>query len=127
MSVAEEGTSEPKSLGTIPHDVAKLIKKLKAFVEDPSQLRVCYEAGPTGFGMCRKLQAAGISCTVIAPSLVPQQVGSRVKTDRRDANRLAHFLRSGDLTPVWVPSEATEALRDLERSRDALGILGIVA
>lgn len=118
MSVAEEGTSEPKSLGTIPHDVAKLIKKLKAFVEDPSQLRVCYEAGPTGFGMCRKLQAAGISCTVIAPSLVPQQVGSRVKTDRRDANRLAHFLRSGDLTPVWVPSEATEALRDLERSRD---------
>ena len=67
--------------------------------------------------MCRRLKKAGIDCVVVAPSLVPQQ-GSRVKTDRRDARRLAHFLRSGDLTAVWVPDEQTEALRDLERSRD---------
>ena len=64
------------------------------------------------------MNKAGIKCVVIAPSLVPQQAGDRIKTDRRDAKRLAHFLRSGDLTEVWVPDEQTEALRDLERSRD---------
>ncbi len=117
MAVAEEGQSEAVVLGTFPHDVAKLIKRLVKLEPDVSQLRVCYEAGPTGFGLCRRLKKAGIDCLVVAPSLVPQQ-GSRVKTDRRDARRLAHFLRSGDLTAVWVPDEQTEALRDLERSRD---------
>ena len=117
MAVAEEGQSEAKVLGTFPHDVAKLIKRLIKLEPDVSRLRVCYEAGPTGFGLCRRLKKAGIECIVVAPSLVPQQ-GSRVKTDRRDARRLAHFLRSGDLTAVWVPDEQTEALRDLERSRD---------
>jgi transposase len=82
-------------------------------------LQVCYEAGPTGYGLQRYLARAGVRCVVVAPSLVPTQSGSRVKTDRRDARRLAHFLRSGDLTPVWVPDEHTEALRDLERARDA--------
>ena len=117
MAVAEEGQGEAKVLGTFPHDVAKLIKRLTKLESDVSRLRVCYEAGPTGFGLCRRLKKAGIDCIVVAPSLVPQQ-GSRVKTDRRDARRLAHFLRSGDLTAVWVPDEQTEALRDLERSRD---------
>ena len=118
IAVADEGSSEPQSVETMLHDVPKLIKKLTSMVKDKSQLRVCYEAGPTGFGMCRKLRDAGIDCNVVAPSLVPQQAGLRVKTDRRDAKRLSHFLRSGDLTSVWVPSEGTEALRDLERSRD---------
>ena len=106
------------TLGTYPHDVAKLIKRLTKLEADVSRLRVCYEAGPTGFGLSRRLNKAGIKCVVIAPSLVPQQAGDRIKTDRRDARRLAHFLRSGDLTEVWVPDEQTEALRDLERSRD---------
>jgi len=79
---------------------------------------VCYEAGPTGYGLYRRLREAGIDCRVVAPSLVPTKAGNRVKTDRRDAVRLAHYLRSGDLTEVYVPSEADEALRDLERSRD---------
>jgi len=118
IAVAEEGQSEAVALATIPHDVPKLIKRLSALVKDKKELRVCYEAGPTGFGLCRRLKAAGIECVVVAPSLVPQQVGLRVKTDRRDARRLAHFLRSGDLVSVWVPDEQTEALRDLERSRD---------
>jgi transposase len=118
IAVADEGQSAPEALATIPHDVPKLIKSLLKLVQDKSQLRVCYEAGPTGFGMSRRLKAAGIECMVVAPSLVPQQVGIRVKTDRRDARRLAQFLRSGDLTAVWVPDEKTEALRDLERSRD---------
>ncbi len=84
--------------------MAKLIKRLIKLEPDVSKLRVCYEAG--------------IDCTVVAPSLVPQQ-GSRVKTDRRDARRLAHFLRSGDLTAVWVPDEQTEALGAALRERQA--------
>jgi transposase len=118
IAVATEGQGEAVILGTFPHDVPKVIKQLCKLCRDVSCLRVCYEAGPTGFGLCRRLEAAGISCQVVAPSLVPQQVGLRVKTDRRDARRLAHFLRSGDLTQVWVPDEQTEALRDLERTRD---------
>lgn len=118
IAVAEEGPGEAAVLGTYPHDVAKVVKRLVKLEADVAQLRVCYEAGPTGFGLCRRLKQAGIDCVVVAPSLVPQQAGARVKTDRRDARRLAHFLRSGDLTAVWVPDEQTEALRDLERSRD---------
>lgn len=118
IAVAEEGQSEAVVLGTFPHDVARVMKRLTKLEADVSRWRVCYEAGPTGFGLCRRLKQAGIDCIVVAPSLVPQQSGSRVKTDRRDARRLAHFLRSGDLTAVWVPDEQTEALRDLERSRD---------
>jgi len=82
-----------------------------------SALKVCYEAGPTGYGLYRSLRAAGVDCQVIAPALIPKQ-NQRVKTDRRDARKLAHFLRSGDLVSVWVPDEQTEALRDLERARD---------
>lgn len=118
IAVADEGQSAAEALATLPHDVPKLIKRLSALVEDKSQLRVCYEAGPTGFGMSRRLKKAGIECQVVAPSLVPQQAGNRVKTDRRDARWLAQFLRSGDLVAVWVPDEKTEAMRDLERSRD---------
>src|SRR5690606_34198958 len=66
----------------------------------------------------RFLAEHGVECLVVAPSLVPVQSGSRVKTDRRDARKLAHFLRSGDLTPIWIPDEPTEAVRDLERARD---------
>jgi transposase len=118
IAVAEAGPAEAESLVTLPHDVPKVIKRLLKLFGDLVLLRVCYEAGPTGFGLCRRLKAAGIDCMVVAPALVPQQAGSRIKTDRRDARRLAHFLRSGDLTAVWVPDEQTEALRDLERSRD---------
>ena len=118
MSVAETGAAEAKVFGTFPNDVNKVLKQLKKLSEDVSLLRVCYEAGPTGFGLCRRLKEAGIDCIVVAPSLVPQKAGLRVKTDRRDSKKLAHYLRSGDLTQVWVPDEQTEALRDLERARD---------
>ena len=82
------------------------------------RLEVAYEAGPTGYVLHRQLSAMGIECVVVAPSLIPQRSGDRVKTDRRDAAKLARLLRSGDLTPVWVPDEAHEALRDLVRARD---------
>jgi transposase len=78
---------------------------------------VLYEAGPTGFGLQRALTAEGIDCVVVAPSMVPTRSGDHVKTDRRDAARLARFLPSGDLTEIYVPDESTEAMRDLERTR----------
>lgn len=118
MSVAESGTAEPRVLGTLPNDINKIIKQLKKLSPDVSLLRVCYEAGPTGFGLSRRLKKEGIDCIVVAPSLVPQKAGQRIKTDRRDSKKLAHYLRAGDLAQVWVPDEQTEALRDLERTRD---------
>jgi transposase len=83
------------------------------------QLRACYEAGPTGYVLYWQLAELGVACEVIAPTLVPMKAGDRVKTDRRDAERLARSYRSGDLTPVWVPDEGSEALRDLVRARES--------
>ena len=82
-------------------------------------LHICYEAGPTGYVLYWQLTALGVPCTVVAPTLVPVKVGDRVKTDRRDALKLARCHRAGDLTAVWVPDAAHEALRDLVRAREA--------
>lgn len=117
IGVADGDGSAPEVVATIPNDTRILLKRLRRLGEDGC-LRVCYEAGPTGFGLYRALAEAGIACDVIAPSLVPKQAGDRVKTDRRDAVKLARFHRSGDLSKVHVPEAATEAMRDLERSRD---------
>lgn len=115
IAVAEGGgrRAQPEILATIPHDVPRLLKQLRQL----GRIKCCYEAGPTGFNLQRVLVKAGIECAVVAPSLVPGSPGQRVKTDRRDAVKLARFLRSGDLTPVHVPDAATEAMRDLERAR----------
>jgi transposase len=117
IAVADGDGSAPENVATIPNDTALLVKRLRKLATG-STVRCCYEAGPTGFVLQRALDAAGIQCAVVAPSLVPQKAGDRVKTDRRDAVKLARFLRSGDLTEVYVPNAATEAMRDLERSRD---------
>ena len=84
-------------------------------------LRCCYEAGPCGYVLLRQLTAMGIECQVVAPSLIPQKPGERVKTDQKDAAKLARLLRSGDLTPITVPTEDQEAVRDLVRAREAAG------
>jgi transposase len=118
IAIAPEGREPAQGLATIVNDWAKLHKTLKSLTKNGEVLHICYEAGPTGFGLCRKLREAGMECIVVAPSLVPGKAGDRVKTDRRDACKLAHFLRSGDLTEVHVPEAAVEAIRDLERSRD---------
>lgn len=117
VAVAEPGRGEVRSLGIIPNDVAsmrKLIQKLGR-----KDLRFCYEAGPTGFALYWQLAELGFECDVIAPTLVPKKAGDRIKTDRRDAAKLARCFRAGDLTPVWVPDQAHEALRDLVRAREA--------
>lgn len=93
--------------------MARLIKKLgKA-----EQLRACYEARPTGYVLYWQLAQLGVKCEVVAPTLIPVKAGDRVKTDRRDAEKLARCYRGGDLTAVWVPDAAHEALRDLVRAR----------
>ena len=113
-----EPNGEVRSLGTIANredSVGKFIRKL----DSPEQLRACYEAGPTGFVLYWQLTQLGVECMVVAPTLVPKKPGDRVKTDRRDALKLARSHRSGDLTSVWVPDEVSEALRDLVRQREA--------
>lgn len=118
VAVAEpDGTVE--SLGTIPNEaeaVRKLTKKLR---QGGRELAVCYEAGPTGYVLYWHLAKLGVSCVVIAPSLIPVKAGDRVKTDRRDAAKLARLYRAGELTAVWVPTPEREALRDLVRAREA--------
>lgn len=117
IAVAKAGREPAEPLGRIPNDGLKLLKRLDR-LGPRERIHCCYEAGPTGYGLHRYLRSAGIRCDVIAPSLVPDRQGDRVKTDKRDAVKLAHYLRSGDLTRVWVPDEQTEALRDLVRARD---------
>jgi transposase len=118
IAVADAGSAPAVILKVIACDEGRLLSELRKLGTRES-LRVCYEAGPTGFGLERFLRSHEVDCVVVAPSLTPQSSGSRVKTDQRDARKLAHFLRSGDLTPIWVPDEQTESLRDLERAREA--------
>src|SRR5713101_8231223 len=119
IAVAVAETDGPiRSLGIIPNrfeSLRKLIKKLGT----PTELNACYEAGPTGYVVYWQLTQLGVHCDVVAPTLVPTKPGDRVKTDRRDAEKLARCYRAGDLTPVWVPDAAHEALRDLVRAREA--------
>ncbi len=116
IGVAEDG-GQPEDHGQIANDPSAIRKAMARLGGGGVHLRVAYEAGPTGYALHRQLSAMGIECVVVAPSLIPKTPGDRVKTDRRDALKLARLLRSGDLTPVWIPDEAHEALRNLVRSR----------
>jgi transposase len=116
VAVADPG-KEVSLYGRIPNQldaVRRMVKKLSAGFE----LRACYEAGPTGYVLFWQLNLLGVKCEVIAPSLVPTKAGDKVKTDRRDAIKLAKHYCHGELTPVWVPDAAHEALRDLVRTRE---------
>src|SRR3954471_23886879 len=86
----------------------------------PGPVRATYEAGPTGFALARRLEAAGVSCLVCAPGLIPRGPSDRVKTDQRDAERLVRLLVAGELHRVAVPTVEEEALRDLVRAREDL-------
>lgn len=117
VAVAEPD-GDVRSMGVIPNrpeSIRKVVKKLGP----AAHLRVCYEAGPTGYVIYWQLTGLGVHCDVVAPTLVPVKAGDRVKTDRRDATKLARSYRAGDLTAVWVPDAAHEALRDLVRAREA--------
>lgn len=109
---------EPGTTETFPN-TKESVRKFFRRLGDPKSIRACYEAGPCGFVLHRQLTEMQIECIVVAPTLIPTKPGDRVKTDNRDAMKLARLLRSGDLTAAWVPDPAHEALRDLVRERAA--------
>jgi len=119
LALAEGGGGEARLYGTMPNDlhaVEKVFAKLKK-AHPGVELRVCYEAGPTGFVLARRCAQLRIDCQVVAPSLIPSRAGDRVKTDRRDARKLARLHRAGELSAVHVPEASDEAMRDLCRAR----------
>ena len=122
--VAQEHGAEVTYLGGIGTrhiDIDQLIRKMQAKAQ---HLVFVYEAGPCGYWLYRYFTKKGYDCWVVAPSLIPKKAGDRVKTDRRDAVQLARLARSGDLTPVYVPTVEDEAIRDLTRAREeAIGDL----
>ncbi len=119
LALAPGDQAEVRLYGSIPHHLQvleKVFSKLRA-AHRGAELRVCYEAGPTGFVLARRLAQLSLACAVVAPSLIPQRVGERIKTDRRDALKLARLHRAGELSAVHVPAASDEAMRDLGRAR----------
>lgn len=114
--ILRPGATEPelRELPNDPHHIRRLFERLKR--EGP--VVACYEAGVSGYDLYRQLIALGVPCQVIAPALTPRRPGHRIKTDRRDAAKLVRLFRAGELTPIHVPDEAEEAVRDLVRCRD---------
>ena len=120
-AVAEEGRrGEVRDTGTISNDLhamEKWIGRLRRVHGSDVIMRACYEAGPCGFGIARRLKQLGVECEVVAPSMTPKRAGDRVKTDKRDARKLARLLRAGELRAVYIPEPTDEAIRDLCRAR----------
>src|SRR4029453_18891656 len=111
VAIAEGGRNgEVRYLGEIDNTEAATSKLVKKLAAQHRRLTVCYEAGPTGYGLHRLIKTLGHECVVVAPSLIPKKPGDRVKTNRRDALNLARLLRAGELTPVWGPEAGPEAM-----------------
>jgi transposase len=120
VAVAESGrTGEVGFLGEVENTPARIERTIKKLAARHGRLQVCFEAGPTGFGLYRQVRELGHDCLVVAPALIPKRPGERVKTNRRDAVTLARLHRAGELTGVWVPDPVHEAIRDLVRAREA--------
>jgi transposase len=120
IAIAAGGRNgEVRLYGTISNDLHALEKALSRIrqAHGGAGLEVCYEAGPCGFGIARRLAQLKVACQVVAPSMIPKRSGDRVKTDKRDARKLARLLRAGELTCVYIPEATDEALRDLCRAR----------
>jgi len=94
-----------------------LVKLRKSLGVDKEEIRICYEAGPTGFVLFRRLAQLGYDCIIVAPSAIPKASGEKVKTDRRDAKKLARVFRAGDIEGINIPEAKDEAVRDLCRAR----------
>ncbi len=118
VAIAEpERDGEVRSYGSISSDLQNVEKVLRRLGHPHKELRVCYEAGPCGFVLARRIKQWGIACDVVAPSLTPKGSGDKIKTDRRDARMLARLHRAGELTAVHISDERDEAIRDLCRAR----------
>ena len=120
VAVAEGGRSgEVRFLGDVENSPLPIERTIKGLADRYERLHVCFEAGPTGYGLYRQIHALGHDCMVVAPALIPKRSGQRIKTNRRDAVTLARLHRAGELTGVWAPDTAHEAVRDLVRAREA--------
>ena len=118
VAIAESGRGgEVREVGIFENRPDVLRKMVARLGKQRHRLNFCYEAGPCGYGLHRLLTGLGHDCVVVAPSLIPMKAGDRVKTDRRDALMLARLHRAGELTPIWIPDAAHEAMRDLVRAR----------
>ena len=118
VALAEAGVrGDVREYGKIANTPTALKALATKLSRGGRQLLFCYEAGPCGYGIQRQLSHSGHDCVVVAPSLIPRKPGDRIKTDRRDAISLAKLHRAGELTAVWVPDPAHEAIRDLVRAR----------
>jgi transposase len=114
VAIAESGRGGVGVFENRPDVLCKMVARLG---KHRRRLNFCYEAGPCGYGPHRLLTGLGHDCVVVAPLLIPMKAGDRVKTDRRDALMLAKLHRAGELTPIWIPDAAHEAMRDLVRAR----------
>jgi transposase len=112
------GSARGGDIREIPNDPKIIRRTFRRLAVDADELKCCYEAGPCGFEVYRQLTAMGIACEVIAPALIPVKAADRVKTDRRDASKLARLYRAGELTTITVPTTDQEAVRDLVRARE---------
>ncbi len=118
VALAEEGErGEARFYGEIANRPDALRKLMSRLAHESHELHICYEAGPCGYGIQRQLADTGHDCVVVAPALIPKKPGERIKTNRRDAIKLSRLHRAGELTSVWVPDPAHEAMRDLVRAR----------
>ena len=118
VAIAESGRGgEVRQVGVFENRPDVLCKMVARLGRDRRRLSFCHEAGPCGYGLHRLLIGLGHDCIVVAPSLIPMKAGDRIKTDRRDALMLAKLHRAGELTPIWIPDAAHEAMRDLVRAR----------
>jgi transposase len=127
IGLAFAGRDEPQLYGKASSDVDSFLKILRRIMAKhelaKEEVALCYEAGPTGFVLARRLRTLGFTCEVVAPSLIPVRASDRVKTDRRDARKLAGLFRAGQLTFVHVPDVADEVIRDVCRARtDAVDV-----
>jgi transposase len=114
---AESTEPELREMAHTPEQVGRFVRRLR---REGGPVKICYEAGVSGYDLYRHLTALGVDCAVVAPSLTPRRPGQRIKTDWRDAGKLVRLFRAGELTLIHVPSEAEEAVRDLVRCREAV-------
>lgn len=121
LASAFTGRANAELIGKVSADLNRTITAIRKFQKKhglaKEQIHICYEAGPTGFVLARRLIHLGYDCIVVAPSKIPEKPGDRVKTDRRDARKLARLHRSGELTAVHIPDMEDEVIRDVCRGR----------
>lgn len=118
IDIAIADAKEARHYGRVGGDAASVDRAVKRLRAAHKRAMFVYEAGPCGFWLYRRLRAQGLACMVVSPSMTPRNAADRVKTDRRDALKLARLARAGELEPIYVPDARDEAIRDLVRARE---------